>query len=133
MHPTLTPAKHATCARINFQQWADALLTRDPAHVADLYASNATLLPTMAPQMITDRAGLEAYFATFTSLQPVASILEEEIAETGTDCYLHCGIYRFALTRNGQEDVVDARFSMVWQQIDGVWRILHHHSSQLPE
>jgi len=27
---------------------------------------------------------------------------------------------------------VDARFSMVWQKIDGEWKIFHHHSSRIP-
>lgn len=117
---------------LNFHRWQTALLSRDVSQVADLYAENATLIPTMFKKMATDRKSIEEYFTFFLSLLPSASMIQEEVIPTSDDCYLHCGVYRFALTMDGTEQEVDARFTMVWQRIDDEWKILHHHSSRNP-
>lgn len=116
----------------NFARWQDALLSRDPHQVADLYADNATLIPTMFKKMATDRNAIVEYFTFFLSLLPGASMIQEEVIPTSDDSYLHCGVYRFKLTVDGSEQEVDARFTMVWQKVDDEWNILHHHSSRNP-
>lgn len=116
----------------NFARWQHALLTRDPEQVADLYADNATLIPTMFKKMATDRNAIVEYFTFFLSLLPSATMKQEEVIPTSDDCYLHCGVYRFALTVEGEKQEVDARFTMVWQKVGDEWRILHHHSSRNP-
>jgi len=116
----------------NFARWQDALLSRDPHAVANLYADNATLIPTMFKKMATDRNAIVEYFTFFLSLLPGASMIQEEVIPTSDDSYLHCGVYRFKLTVDGSEQEVDARFTMVWQKVDDKWNILHHHSSRNP-
>ncbi|UPA22915.1 DUF4440 domain-containing protein [Candidatus Peribacteria bacterium] len=116
----------------NFARWQGALLSRDPHQVADLYADNATLIPTMFKKMATDHSAIVEYFTFFTSLHPEATMLQEEVIPTSDDCYLHCGVYRFKLTVDGSEQEVDARFTMMWQKVDNEWNILHHHSSRNP-
>ncbi len=117
----------------NFAKWKQALLTREPRNVASLYADNATLLPTLAQKVMTDRESITSYFAFFDTFHPsVSKIVEEHVIKISDDSYVHCGIYRFHLTRDAQEHEVDARFSMVWKKVDGAWWILHHHSSQVP-
>ncbi len=116
----------------NFSRWEQALLTRDAAKVADLYAENSTLLPTLAQRVITNRAGVLEYFTFFLSFLPRLSMVEEQVRTIAHDHYLHCGVYRFTLTTNGRENDVDARFSMVWKNVGSEWKLFHHHSSQAP-
>lgn len=122
----------SSIAADNFARWEQALLTCKPKTVAALYADNATLIPTMAQKVQTDHAGIVEYFDFFLSFHPRVSIIEEHVIEISKESYLHCGIYRFALTMQGVEQMVDARFSMLWQKVDGAWKILHHHSSRVP-
>ncbi len=123
---------NSTLATANFARWEAALLTREPKNVAALYTGNATLLPTMAKKVITDHDGLMEYFTFFGSFLPTVSMVEEHVIEIAEQSYLHCGVYRFTLTMEGAEQQVDARFTMVWQKIDGEWKIFHHHSSRVP-
>ena len=49
------------------------------------------------------------------------------------DAYLHSGLYTFELGDAGARTPVEARFSYVWQKVNGTWKISHHHSSVRPE
>lgn len=53
-----------------FDTWNAALATLDSATVADLYAPNAVLLPTVSNDVRTDRAGIIDYFDYFLSIKP---------------------------------------------------------------
>ncbi len=117
----------------NFDLWKTALLSRKPQSVAALYTKNATLLPTMGQKVITNSEGIEAYFTFFLAFLPSVSILEEHVMDIAELSYLHCGMYRFNLTIEGETEQVDARFSIVWQKIHGEWKIFHHHSSRVPD
>lgn len=119
-------------AETNFGRWAHALATKDPKNVAALYVEETTLLPTMAKQVITDRKGAEGYFTFFLSFLPSVTMVEEHVVPISDDAYLHCGVYRFALTQQGKQESVDARFSMVWKKFGNEWSIVHHHSSRIP-
>ena len=47
---------------------------------------------------------------------------------------IDAGIYTFTLTKNGQEQEVQARYNFVYErQNDGEWLIINHHSSAMPE
>ena len=48
-----------------FDQWNTALATGDPEKVADLYAPNAVLLPTLSNQIRTNRTEIVEYFTHF--------------------------------------------------------------------
>lgn len=129
----LRPNMDTTTARENFARWDAALRTGDPETVAALYEDGSTLLPTMADRTITDRVGAVTYFTFFGSFRPTAEMVEEHVVPIADGCYLHCGVYRFTLDQDGKRVPLDARFSLLWRKgADGVWKILHHHSSRVP-
>lgn len=127
-----TPRMDSSSVNTNFARWGDALLTQSAKNVAALYASNAILLPTMGKHVIATNKGVEEYFAFFLTFLPRVSMKDEFVFGERADSYVHCGVYRFRLTRDGKEQEVDARFSMLWQKVNGNWMIVHHHSSQVP-
>lgn len=119
-------------AHENFARWDAALKTGDPANVEALYADNLTLLPTMQTKTITTREGARQYFTFFGSFHPTVEILEEFVTDVSADSYMHCGVYRFTVDgKKGAREPLDARFSFLWKKNNGVWQILHHHSSRV--
>ena len=48
-----------------FDEWNNALQTRDPEQVANLYAGNPILLPTMSNRVRHTHEEIKDYFSTF--------------------------------------------------------------------
>src|SRR5262245_40777390 len=70
-----------------FHQWNAALTTGDARRVADRYASDAVLVPTLSATLRTDRAGIVDYFTEFlrkrplgTRLRSVVTVLDDDSA-----------------------------------------------------
>lgn len=127
--------KQATEAEIEylFDRWNNALKSGDAATVAAHYANNAVLLPTVSNKIRTDHEGIQDYFGYFLVMQPNAQIDENHVTING-NIAINAGIYTFELTKNGQEQKVQARYSFVYErQNDGEWLIINHHSSIMPE
>ena len=115
-----------------FNRWAQALKSGDPARVAALYARDAVLLPTLSDRIRQDTREIVEYFTGFLAKGPEVVILSETMREMG-GVAVHCGICRFVLTRLEGKPRIDARFTFVHEWIDGRWQIVAHHSSVIPE
>lgn len=119
-----------------FETWNASLASGDPEKVADLYAPNGVLLPTVSNSVRADREGLVDYFTNFLKLKPQGVIDEYGIREEACDAngnstvISNSGIYTFTLGADGSQ--VQCRFTYVYKKIGNDWKILHHHSSQLP-
>jgi uncharacterized protein (TIGR02246 family) len=116
-----------------FADWNAALGTGDAQKVADRYAPNAVLLPTVSNQVRSTRAEIVDYFEHFLQSRPSGSILDSHVAVLDADDAIDAGTYRFALTRDGKPTTVDARYTFVYEKVDGKWLIVNHHSSAMPE
>ncbi|GAB3002401.1 SgcJ/EcaC family oxidoreductase [Saccharothrix stipae] len=114
-----------------FGDWNRALATGDPQRVADLYAPDAVLLPTLSNNVRSDRAEIVDYFEHFLANKPSGEVLESHVAVLGPDAAIDAGVYRFTLAANGTK--VDARYTFAYERIDGKWLIVNHHSSAMPE
>ncbi|OQX00467.1 hypothetical protein BWK69_01335 [Candidatus Parcubacteria bacterium A4] len=121
-------------AQENFSRWNKSLLTKDPAKVAELYAKGATFLPTVSGEFKNGPSGAKTYFSHFLEKNPSGKIIQEKIQNLGSGCYLHCGMYNFEIGPDDQRQIVEARFTFLWQQDEkGEWKIAHHHSSIKPK
>jgi hypothetical protein len=128
--PAMSTPLHTT----NFLSWADAVAAGKPATIAALYDDAFSLLPTLSENVISDTAGAIAYFTFFCGFKPVAKMVREFVEPMGADAYTHAGVYRFTLGPPEKREDVDARFSMAWRKnAQGVWKIVHHHSSRVPK
>jgi uncharacterized protein (TIGR02246 family) len=116
-----------------FDQWNAALATGDPEKVADLYAPNAVLLPTLSNQIRTNRAEVVEYFTHFLQSKPQGKIDRGIITVIDPQTAINTGIYTFTLIQDGQLQDVQARYTFVYQQQNGKWLIVNHHSSKMPE
>lgn len=119
--------------RALFADWNAALATGDPQKVADRYAPNAVLLPTVSNQVRSTRAEIVDYFEHFLTAKPSGTILDSHVAVLDADDAIDAGTYRFSLTKDGTPTTVDARYTFVYEKLDGKWLIVNHHSSAMPE
>ncbi|MFJ8468205.1 SgcJ/EcaC family oxidoreductase [Streptomyces swartbergensis] len=131
-------AKMATEAQVLglFDQWNAALQTGDPQKVADLYAQDAVLLPTVSNNVRTDRAEIVDYFEHFLKNKPEGTKIESVVNVLDRDTVIDTGVYEFALTdpATGAKNTVKARYTYAYEkQADGKWLIVNHHSSKMPE
>ena len=116
-----------------FPQWNAALATGDPQKVADLYAPDAVLLPTVSNEVRRTRAEIVDYFTKFLQSKPQGTIEDEVVDVLDADTAVNTGVYEFVLTKDGKADRVRARYTYVYELRDGKWLIVNHHSSAMPE
>ncbi|MFB6720904.1 SgcJ/EcaC family oxidoreductase [Kribbella sp. NPDC056345] len=116
-----------------FDQWNTAL-KGDAQGVADLYADNGVLLPTLSPVVRTNREQIKEYFVEdFLPKKPTGTITESHVRIIDEDSASHSGNYTFTVTdEDGVQKKVPARFTYVYEKIDGKWLITEHHSSAAP-
>lgn len=112
-----------------FTQWNNAIQTRDPKVVTALYASDATLLPTISNIVRHNHAEIEDYFALFLPRGPIGKLLEENIRVIDSIA-INSGVYAFSFDDGS---TAEARYSFVYKKIDSQWKIIEHHSSVMPE
>ncbi len=118
-----------TIAKENFKKWNEALQTKNPQTVAECYLPQGELFGTVSGKIRQGREAIAGYFEHFLESDPSGKILESNIEVVSEDTYLETGIYKFTLMKDGEETVIKARFTYVWQKDnDGEWKILHHHS-----
>ncbi|MER6078509.1 SgcJ/EcaC family oxidoreductase [Streptomyces sp. NPDC001833] len=118
-----------------FDRWNAALKTGDPEKVADLYAKDAVLLPTVSNRIRTDHAQIIDYFEHFLQNKPVGKKVETIVNVLDTNSAIDTGIYEFTLTdpKTGAKRVVEARYTYEYEKRGGTWLIVNHHSSAMPE
>ena len=126
-----------TCAPITesgvqglFERWNQALSSGSPETVAELYEPGALLLPTLSADNRSDGAGITDYFTGFLKRQPTGEVTSRQIL-LGCNQAIDAGGYRFQL--HHPEDQVEARFTFVYGFDGQQWRIVHHHSSLVPQ
>lgn len=115
-----------------FEQWNQSLASGSPDAVADNYAPDAILLPTVSNQVRHNREEIKDYFAHFLEKKPKGSVLECNIRRVG-DVAINSGVYRFDLDDHGHPQQVVARYTYVYKMVGGKWMIAEHHSSAMPE
>jgi uncharacterized protein (TIGR02246 family) len=116
-----------------FDEWNVALATLSADKVAQRYWEDAVLLPIVSSTPLTTPAMVREYFVHFLEQHPRGRIGARTIH---VDCNIaiDAGAYTFSLmdARGKASDVV-ARYTYVYAWRKGAWRILHHHSSAMPE
>jgi uncharacterized protein (TIGR02246 family) len=127
------PAKAEIAAL--FDGWNAALRTGDPETVADRYAKDAVLLPTVSNKVRTDHAGIVDYFEHFLANKPVGTKVQTNVNVLDGNSAIDTGVYKFTLTDpdSGAKRVVEARYTYEYEKRNGEWKIVNHHSSAMPE
>ena len=130
--PTAAPAR--TTPGEAFQAWVDAFNSRDPKRIVALYAPAAVFWGTTAKTIATTPAHVWDYFKDAGQRPATRVMIESSHLRLFGDVAVISGAYTFADVTDGQRsNVRPARYSIVLQRIEGVWLIVDHHSSRVPE
>ncbi len=123
-----------TIAEELFALWNKALATGNPEVVADLYAPDAVLLPTLSGRIRADRPGIVDYFTNFLENKPDGVVIQGHVLMLD-NALVYSGHYTFTCRPNSAPEpyTVYARFTFVYRQDGDTWKIAAHHSSLLPE
>ncbi|MCB2255073.1 SgcJ/EcaC family oxidoreductase [Pseudomonas chlororaphis] len=117
-----------------FDRWNAALQSGSAKNVTSLYAADAILQPTVSNQVRTTPAQIQDYFEHFLAGKPVGQINYREIRHLGADAAMDSGVYTFTLhDAGGATRQVQARYTFLYERVDGQWKILNHHSSAMPQ
>ena len=112
-----------------FDEWNGALQTGDPENVAQCYETNGILLPTVSNKVRHNHEEIADYFVHFCAKGPHGKIDEANIRTFG-DIAINSGVYTFTF-KDGT--AVQARYTFVYRWNGQQWKIVEHHSSQMPE
>lgn len=116
-----------------FDDWNFALSSLDANQVAQRYWPNAVLLPTASNTPSTSPAMIGDYFKRFLVKRPRGHI-DSRTIQAGCNLAVDMGTYTFSLMDDkGTTSEESARYTFVYQYRDGAWKILHQHSSAMPE
>jgi uncharacterized protein (TIGR02246 family) len=116
-----------------FDDWNFALSSLDASQVVQRYWPNAVLLPTASNTPRTSPAMLDDYFRHFLAARPRGRI-DTRTIQGGCNLAMDMGTYTFSMMDDkGVTSEVAARYTFIYQYRDGAWKILHHHSSTMPE
>jgi hypothetical protein len=125
-------ATNETAVLEALQNWVSTINSRQPSAVSRLYSDDAVFLPTLSHSRIHGSMDRTTYFARLLGKSGFrVDILELDLQMLG-DVGVCSGIYDFDYSFRGDDARLEARFSMVFQRINGVYRIVNHHSSQVP-
>lgn len=116
-----------------FDRWNAALATGKTGEVVKLYAANGILQPTVSNKIRATPAEIGDYFDHFLKLKPKGTINYRQIRVLDDNTALDSGAYTFDLVKDGKPTKVSARYTYVYEKINGEWKIMNHHSSAMPE
>jgi len=141
-HAGYEVSKRGTCKKVelhesfaHLESWGNAVKGGlvNKAAVLEHYVEGASLWPTLSNDLRQKRDDMGSYFDMF-----LAKIAEE-------DAYVNWNLNHFQVIKrdlvnwSGQytfglsSGPAAARYTYLLQKINGNWKILHHHSSLLPE
>jgi uncharacterized protein (TIGR02246 family) len=132
---TTTAPSSVTCQPITdaqvtglFDKWNADVQSGDPDRVVADYAVDSVLLPTLSDQPRFTQAERRAYFVDFLAKGPTGKITNQTVT-IGCDTVANSGLYTFTF-KDGT--TADARFTYVYEYVNGEWLIQTHHSSMQP-
>jgi len=114
-----------------FYLWNNALATGESRLVAKRYAKDAVLLPAVSDRPRMDYDSIKQYYDEFLKKQPQKEIIEGRV-KIGNGWAEDSGICEIVLRAEGNARI-RARYSFLYVWEDHRWKILHHHSSVMPE
>ncbi len=117
-------------AEDNFRKWNNSLKTKKSREVADQYLEEGELFGTVSAKIRHGRKEIKGYFDHFLQIDPSGKVIERETMAIDENTFLDGGLYDFEVTKNGKRQIIEARFTYIWQKDNrGSWKVKHHHSA----
>jgi len=127
--------KEDVLAAMNMWKESLAVGTSDsPDKILALYADDAVLWGTISPKIRPSPDLIRDYFVNAYQKLPKLTV---EFSEPHVRIYdnvaLNSGYYTFTYEKDGQQQVLPARYSFALVKHGGAWLIADHHSSAMPK
>jgi uncharacterized protein (TIGR02246 family) len=115
--------------------WVAAVNRCDVDAVMQLFAADAMFYGTSTKTLITSSESIRQYFEqAFTQLSPLTmSIEDKKIQYVSDDVVLLAFSDSWAVTLDGQQQIMFGRLVMTAAIKQGAWKIVSFHRSTLPE
>lgn len=114
------------------KNWLKAVCSHNVNDILSFYSIDAVLLGTIA-ENIEMGVGIEDYFKKFVKKEPCGEVTSCFHQQLSKNILVANGTYVFTLkNEKGGVDEVNARFTFIFKESGGVWRIKTHHSSEQP-
>ena len=113
--------------------WRAAYDSRDPGRITAMYDADAVLWGTTAKTVAANPAAIAEYFKDAAKRPNARVTFGEQHIRVYGDVAVNTGYYTFSDVRDGQAVSRPARFTMVFRNRDAKWRIVSHHSSEVPK
>ena len=130
-----TPVAVQAPVQATLAAWSSAFNARDVQSLLALYAPDALLLATGAPEPLRGREAMRGYFEKLVVAQAGGVQFSSTLAVEGLDPAVASGLYVFTwIGRTGRQVTTPARFTFVVTR-DGAGAsgsIRQHHSSAIP-
>jgi uncharacterized protein (TIGR02246 family) len=116
-----------------FVDWREALASRNPDRIVNLYSEHAVLLATLEPRPLVTQTERKGYFSQLMVNPNLHVEVDEEHCKALADDHaVISGLYTFVYDQNNATQHIPARFSFVYEKRDDKWHIIAHHSSRIP-
>jgi uncharacterized protein (TIGR02246 family) len=112
--------------------WRAAYDSRDPGRITAMYDADAVLWGTTAKTVAATPAAIAEYFKDAPKRPNARVAFGEQHNRVYGEVAVSTGYYMFSDVRDGQTIARPARYTMVFRNRDGQWRIVAHHSSVVP-
>jgi uncharacterized protein (TIGR02246 family) len=112
--------------------WVAAYNSRDPARITAQYDAEAVLWGTTSTSIRTTPAAIADYFKDAQKRPDARVAVTEQVVRVVGEMAVSTGSYTFTDVREGKNVTTPARFTLVFQNRNGRWIIVSHHSSRVP-
>lgn len=118
----------------NFAIWNEALQTRNPEKVAELYRDDCTFMPTFPEEgkEIVGKDGVADYFSHFLLMLPLGVVIRGTVTQVSENVIRYNGLYDFEISEEGKRTIAHAKFIFEWKEENGKYGILFHGSFPIP-
>ena len=114
-------------------KWTATFVNDNPDPVLALYDKEAVLWGTLSPTRRDDPAAIRDYFVkAFKALPGHKVTFGDQYIRVYGDTAINTGYYTFSFVKDGETKTLPARYSFVYVNRNGEWKIVDHHSSAVP-
>jgi uncharacterized protein (TIGR02246 family) len=103
----------------------------DPDHMLSFYAEDAILHPTVSNEMRVGHVQIRDYFTGLEGSSAEQLFIEPMHIRIYGDMAVNTGFYTVQLSP--EQPVLTMRYSFVYRHGNEGWKIIDHHSSQVPD
>tara|TARA_B100000700_G_C14580160_1_gene639787 strand:+ start:291 stop:662 length:372 start_codon:yes stop_codon:yes gene_type:complete len=114
-------------------KWLSLVSSQDMDGVVGMYAEDGVLLGTYSDKVRIGKDSIKEYFQDFLSKKPEASLIDATTHYVLDRFYVMNGFYDFKIeSGDGNKEIIHARFTFVFENREGNFQIISHHSSIIP-